>query len=312
MEFRGMTDITFLDGGLGQEINNRSTQDSAHPLWSVKVMFEEPDIVIATHKDFIRAGARVITMNNYTATIPRMTRHGFGDQFHAAHQLAAELVNKAIHQAQTEFDQEIDVNIAGCLPPIAASYVASAALNYDDSYDQYSQLIEIQAQHVDVFLAETISNITEAKAALAALKAAGQKCFIGLTLSDNLSNSLRSGESLETAIDQLGSEGVDGLCVNCSFPEAVDTALPLLAASGLRFGGYANGFTSIEGLVPGTTVDNLEARQDLPPAAYARHALGWAEAGATIIGGCCEISPEHIAFLHKSLCDAGYNPAKLV
>ena len=307
-----MTDITFLDGGLGQEINNRSTQDSAHPLWSVKVMFEEPDIVIATHKDFIRAGARVITMNNYTATIPRMTRHGFGDQFHAAHQLAAELVNKAIHQAQTEFDQEIDVNIAGCLPPIAASYVASAALNYDDSYDQYSQLIEIQAQHVDVFLAETISNITEAKAALAALKAAGQKCFIGLTLSDDLSNSLRSGESLEAAIDQLGSEGVDGLCVNCSFPEAVDIALPLLAASGLRFGGYANGFTSIEGLAPGTTVDNLEARQDLPPAAYARHALGWAEAGATIIGGCCEISPGHIAFLHKSLCDAGYNPAKLV
>ena len=251
-------------------------------------------------------------MNNYTATISRMTRHGFGDQFHAAHQLAAELVNKAIHQAQTEFDQEIDVNIAGCLPPIAASYVASAALNYDDSYDQYSQLIEIQAQHVDVFLAETISNITEAKAALAALKAAGQKCFIGLTLSDDLSNSLRSGESLEAAIDQLGSEGVDGLCVNCSFPEAVDAALPLLAASGLRFGGYANGFTSIEGLAPGTTVDNLEARQDLPPAAYARHALGWAEAGATIIGGCCEISPEHIAFLHKSLCDAGYNPAKLV
>ena len=307
-----MTDITFLDGGLGQEINNRSTQDSAHPLWSVKVMFEEPDIVIATHKDFIRAGARVITMNNYTATIPRMTRHGFGDQFHAAHQLAAELVNKAIHQAQTEFDQEIDVNIAGCLPPIAASYVASAALNYDDSYNQYSQLIEIQAQHVDVFLAETISNITEAKAALAALKAAGQKCFIGLTLSDDLSNSLRSGESLEAAIDQLGSEGVDGLCVNCSFPEAIDGALPLLAASGLRFGGYANGFTSIEGLAPGTTVDNLEARQDLPPATYARHALGWAEAGATIIGGCCEISPEHIAYLHNSLCDAGYNPAKLV
>jgi S-methylmethionine-dependent homocysteine/selenocysteine methylase len=312
MEFRGMTDITFLDGGLGQEINNRSAQDNAHPLWSVKVMFEEPDIVIATHKDFIRAGARVITMNNYTATIPRMTRHGFSDQFHAAHQLAAELVNKAIRQAQTEFDQEIDVNIAGCLPPIAASYVASAALNYDDSYDQYSQLIEIQAEHVDVFLAETISNITEAKAALAALKAAGQKCFIGLTLSDDLSNSLRSGESLEAAIDQLGSEGVDGLCVNCSFPEAVDAALPLLAASGLRFGGYANGFTSIEGLAPGTTVDNLEARQDLPPAAYARHALGWAEAGATIIGGCCEISPEHIAYLHNSLCDAGYNPAKLV
>jgi homocysteine S-methyltransferase len=307
-----MSEIGFLDGGLGQEINNRSEQESSHPLWSVKVMFDAPEIVVAVHKDFIAAGARVITVNNYTATPTRLNRHGFGDRFLEAHQLAIGLVQRAITETTAEQGQKCDVNIAGCLPPLAASYVASAALNYQQSYDQYCQLIEVQAGHVDLFLVETISNITEARAAIAALKAAGQKTFIGLTLSDDLSNTLRSGESLAHAIDVLGAEGIDGLCVNCSFPEAIDAAMPLLAASGLRFGGYANGFTSIAGLAPGTTVDSLQARQDLPPAVYARYALGWAAAGASIIGGCCEISPAHIACLHDALCTAGYHPAKLV
>ncbi|MGB1895403.1 MAG: homocysteine S-methyltransferase family protein [Candidatus Puniceispirillaceae bacterium] len=307
-----MSQIAFLDGGLGQEINNRSSQANSHPLWSVQVMFDEPDIVVAAHKDFIAAGARVITTNNYTATLPRLTRHGYAEQFDAAHHLAFDLLNRAIDESADALQREIDVNIAGCLPPIAASYVAEAALNYQDSYDQYTRLIDIQADHVDVFLVETISNITEARAAAAALKDAGQKRFIGLTLADDLSNSLRSGETLEAAIDVLGGDGVDAICVNCSFPEAIDAALPILNASGLRFGGYANGFTSIAGLAPGTTVDNLAARQDLSPAAYAGHAIGWAKAGATLIGGCCEISPDHIAYLHQSLCDAGYKPAKLI
>ena len=58
-----MLDISLLDGGVGQEIQNRS-MIKAHPLWSIKVMFDQPDIVVQVHKDFILSGARVITINN--------------------------------------------------------------------------------------------------------------------------------------------------------------------------------------------------------------------------------------------------------
>ena len=167
-------------------------------------MFDAPEIVVGVHKDFITGGARVITVNNYTATPTRLNRHGYGDKFLAAHQLAIDLVERAIAEVQAEQGKKYDVNIAGCLPPLAASYVASAALNYRQSYDQYCQLIEVQVGHVDLFLVETISNITEARAAIAALKAFGQKSFIGLTLSDDLSNTLRSGEGLARAIDVGG------------------------------------------------------------------------------------------------------------
>ena len=74
-----MTDIALLEGGLGQEIQKRS-MTNAHPLWSVKVMFDQPDIVTKVHRDFIMSGARVVCLNTYAATQTRMTRHGFGDQ----------------------------------------------------------------------------------------------------------------------------------------------------------------------------------------------------------------------------------------
>ena len=64
-----MTEIAFLDGGLGQEINKRSSAPAAHPLWSIKVMIEDgPDIIKAVHHDYINAGSKVLTVNAYTAT----------------------------------------------------------------------------------------------------------------------------------------------------------------------------------------------------------------------------------------------------
>ena len=63
------------------------------------------------------------------------------------------------------------------------------------------------------------------------------------------------------------------------------------------FGAYANGFTDItQSFVQvGATVQELSARTDLTPHAYAEFAEDWAKMGATIIGGCCEVGPAHIA-----------------
>ena len=304
-----MTSIAFLDGGLGQEINKRSHQEASHPLWSVKVMHEEPNAVVNAHKDFLAAGAKVIGLNNYTATITRLSRHGYGAKFLETHQLAIQLINQAIDESGVARDA---INIAGCLPPLFASYVASDVLDYSQSYDEYCQLIDAQASGVDLFLVETLSSIMEAKAAIAALKNRGKQTFIGLTLSDDLSNTLRSGESLNKAIESLSGEHIDALLVNCCYPEAIDTAMPLLKSSGLRFGGYANGFASVKKLAPGSTVDQLEFRSDLTPEKYAEHVMRWVGSGATIIGGCCEIGPEHISYLNHHLSSQGYNLTTLV
>jgi S-methylmethionine-dependent homocysteine/selenocysteine methylase len=89
--------------------------------------------------------------------------------------------------------------------------------------------------------------------------------------------------------------------LNCSLPEAIDAALPALLAMGYRSGAYANGFTGISDAFDhiGATVDVLTARADLGPAAYADFADGWANQGVSIIGGCCEVGPAHIAEMRR-------------
>ncbi|MER9184550.1 homocysteine S-methyltransferase family protein, partial [Mesorhizobium sp. M0767] len=94
--------------------------------------------------------------------------------------------------------------------------------------------------------------------------------------------------------------------INCCRPEAIAAALPELIALGGPVGAYANGFTSIEALKHGGTVEMLHARHDLDPDAYAGQAVGWVEAGAGIVGGCCEVGPAHIAALRDRLEQAGY------
>ena len=130
-----MTEIAFLDGGLGQEINKRSSAPAAHPLWSIKVMIEEgPDIIKAVHHDYINAGSKVLTVNAYTATPTRMTANGYGEHFEAAQKTAVRLARDARDEAGA------DVAIAGCLPPLVASYVASAAHDYEQSLDELEKL----------------------------------------------------------------------------------------------------------------------------------------------------------------------------
>ena len=297
-----MTDIVFLDGGLGQEINKRSPNDS-HPLWSVKVMFDAPEIVEAVHRDFINAGARVISVNTYTATPTRMQREGFGERFLDAHTIAIEIVRRAITRAEKA---DGSLQVAGCLPPLVASYVSEVSKDYQASLTEYRQIVEAEKNGVDVFLIETMSNITEASAAIDAAQASGKPVYVGLTLSDDCSDTLRSGEQLSDAIGLLSAKKPDGILLNCSIPEAITQAMPILADSGLPFGGYANGFTSIDKLKPGGTVDVLQARKDLPPETYADIVEHWIKLGATIVGGCCEVGPVHIRYLADRLMASGF------
>ena len=89
--------------------------------------------------------------------------------------------------------------------------------------------------------------------------------------------------------------------MNCSIPEAISANLPILRDANVVFGAYANGFTSITALQPGGTVDSLKARKDLSPAVYADFIDQWIDIGATIVGGCCEVGPAHIAEISKRL-----------
>ncbi|RWO86515.1 homocysteine S-methyltransferase family protein [Mesorhizobium sp.] len=293
-----MKKIILTDGGMGQELVRRSKSEPT-PLWSARVLIDEPDLVRDLHAEFIRAGARVITINTYSATPERLAREGAEDLFKP-------LQKRGIELARQARDEAGDAAIAGCLSPLFGSYAPALTISFEDTLDIYRRIVAEQADGVDLFLCETMASADEARAAVTAASESGKPVWVSWTLADHGKPLLRSGEAIATAASALDGLAVAARLVNCCRPEAIAAALPELIALGGPVGAYANGFTSTEALKHGGTVDVLHARHDLGPDAYADQAIGWVEAGASIVGGCCEVGPPHIAALRDRLEQAGY------
>lgn len=288
------TQVTILDGGMGQELIRRWGRP-ATPQWSAALLRENPDLVKAVHSDFIRAGAEVITVNSYAVTPPRLARDGLAEHFDELQATALTVARQARELSGRA------VRIAGCLPPLVASYRPDLARPEDAASADYRRIVEAQADAVDLFLCETLPSVGEAMVATAAAVASGKPVWTSLTVDDGDGLRLRSGESLLDGAHAARAAGAQAVLVNCSMPEATTVAMAALAPLNIPFGGYANGFVSVAPLQPGGTVDALEARTDLDPEAYAQAAMAWVEAGASIVGGCCEVGPAHIAALARRL-----------
>jgi len=286
--------ITILDGGMGQELVARSTQPP-NEMWSAKVLMNEADLVTQVHADYIRAGADMITINAYSATPERLKQYGHGDKFLALQQAAIDCATKARDQLGR------DVKITGCLPPLFASYNPDLNNDYDIALGLYSQIADAQTAGVDILLAETLGSLLEVRAAATALSGRGKPVWISMSLSeDTATPALRSGEALEEALAFLAQQDVDAVLLNCSLPETISATMPTLAQAKTPFGAYANGFTAIKKLEMGDIVaEKFSKRSDLTPQGYANFAQTWIDAGATLIGGCCEVGPVHITELSR-------------
>ncbi len=287
-------DITIIDGGMGQELYRRSGKP-ASPLWSAQVMLDTPGLVIVLHREFIEAGAQIITLNSYAATPERLTRDADISSFEPLQKAALEAAHAARDQAG------LPVRIAGCLPPLVASYHPELVPDNQRALSSYRRIVDIQAPGVDLFIAETLSTVREAEIICRAVADVDQAVWVSFTVSDSDGTRLRSDEPLRDGIDAAKDAGSEAVLINCSAPEAVTQAMELFVDSDIPFGGLANGFTSITAMAPGGTVEAMTARDDLGPAAYADHAMDWVSQGATLIGGCCEVGPDHIAEIRNRL-----------
>ena len=297
--------IVLLDGGTGQELIHRSSRPPTR-LWSASVMMDEPGLVEAVHRDFIDAGARVLTLNNYTATPQRLAREQRADWFTGLHQAAILAAQRSRQHAR----QPKDISLAGCLPPLVSSYHSADVPQAEVCLDQYRQLVAAQAHAVDLFLCETLSTVVEVQTAVKAACESGKTVWVAMTVDDQDGTRLRSGQTLADGVAAAVAGGADAVLINCSWPEAATQGMDVLSASGLPFGAYANGFTQANHLQKGATVATLQARADLDPIRNAQHAMAWVAKGARIVGGCCEVGPAHIRELAQVLQQNGFVPVQ--
>ncbi|KEZ67768.1 homocysteine methyltransferase, partial [Pseudomonas syringae pv. syringae FF5] len=175
--------------------------------------------------------------------------------------------------------------------------------------DVLKPLVAGLSPYVDLWLAETQSCILEAQTIRAGLPNDGKPFWLSFTLQDEDTDEvprLRSGEPVADAARAAAAMDVATLLFNCSQPEviggAIDAAREVFTSLNvdIAIGAYANAFPPQP--KDATANDGLdELREDLDPQGYQQWAADWVKRGATHIGGCCGIGPEHIAVLSRSL-----------
>lgn len=294
-----MVEIVLLDGGMGQELVARSGEPPT-PLWSTQVMIDHPGLVRAVHADYFAAGATVATTNTYAIHHDRLEKFGIDGRFNALHMqaLAEAAAARAAHGSG---------RIAGSLGPLVASYRPETHPPHAESVSKYAEIAGLLSPVVDLFLAETVASLAHASAVLEGALTAGKPVWLSVTVDDEDGSRLRSGEPV-AGLAPIVAKGTGAILANCSAPEAMAAALQVFKGFGLPFGAYANGFQQItkEFLKDNPTVDALHARPEMTPALYADFALRWVGMGATIIGGCCETTPAHIAEIARRLKAEGH------
>lgn len=295
-----MADITLLDGGMGQELVARSG-DEPTPLWATRVMLDHPHLVRAIHDDYFAAGATVATTNTYAIHHDRL------EPFNLDH-LFADLHARALAEARAARDAHGSGRIAGSMGPLVATYRADVTLPVAEAEPKYAEIARILGPEVDVILLETMASVTQAEGALRGAQAAGKPVWLSVTVDDRDGTKLRSGEPVADLKRLVDAYHPAAVLVNCSVPEAMAAAMAVVAGFGVAFGAYANGFTHISDgfLEDKPTVAALTHRHDLTPQKYVDFAMGWVGQGATIVGGCCEVGPSHIAALSQALRAAGH------
>ena len=281
--------ITILDGGMGREIKKRLSHFDLN-LWSASAFDGHEDLIVKIHRDYIEAGATVITTNNYAVVPSILEKSDRLDQFERLTKLSAELAVLARQNSA-------NIQIAGSLPPLRSTYRPDLVPNKNEAMPIYNQIASWLAPNVDILLIESMSSIDEANSALSIALAYNVPVWISFILDDTNPTQILSGEAVSDIPKALQAFSIEAILFNCCQVNSITTALNTLDFDG-KTGGYANAFKPLpknwhHGDPRGTD-------QTMSPEAYTMHAKCWSKAGATIVGGCCEIGPRNIRHLTKA------------
>lgn len=284
--------FVLLDGGLASELADRG-HDLDDPLWSAKVLLEDPAAIAAVHRDYFAAGADVATTASYQAGLPGLRARGLSD-----HEATA-VLRRSVELARAEASRVRDrpalvvasLGSYGATVPGGAEYTgAFGAIDDAALVAFHAERLAILRDGADVVAFETIPSLREARVIARVLADAGGPCaWVAFTCRD--AQHVGSGDSLGDCVAALdGAPGLAAIGINCTPPSIVEGALALLArATALPVVAYPNaGEAWAGGHWCGTRTD---------PEAFAALARRWWTAGARLLGGCCRTTPAHVAAL---------------
>lgn len=263
----------------------------------------EPETVAAIHRAYIQAGAEMIETNTWGANRLKLSQYGYGEQVDAINHAGVEILKQVL----TALGREDTVYIAGSVGPLGARLRPYGKLSAEEARTYFAEQISALAEAgVDALLFETFADHIELLEALTAARqvAPGTPIICQTTFSTD-GHTLSGHTPAKVAYD-LYRAGADVIGVNCAGgPSQLSGVLQAMHQSvpGARLSAMPNaGFP-----------ESVDGRVMYPATAdyFGDYALTFQAIGASIIGGCCGTTPDHIAAMRRALDEAANNQRPL-
>ena len=295
MDLNFFKQTKILDGGMGQELLARGMEPNG-TLWSANALLQEKyhKLLLNTHIDFIKSGAEVIVTTTFTTRKTRLKDNKVEDKFEYLNIKAGEIAQKAKNLYPNIF-------VAGGLPPQYLTYEADPRTEKEIKENFYSQA-KLLNPYIDFFYFDVLSSVKELRIAIDSIKEFGKPYLIGAHISEG--TRLPSGEKITEIISSIKHEKLLGIILSCISPENYELNINEIKSLGVPFGFKLNAFIktnpkpnytgAYKESKTGNPNEFLGVREDLTPLKMLEFAKKFKDAGATILGGCCETRPSHI------------------
>jgi homocysteine S-methyltransferase len=294
---REMQGTVVLDGGLATELERRGA-DLRDPLWSAKVLVEDPDAIRRVHEAYFEAGADVAISASYQATFEGLAGRGIERDD------AAKLMRRSVELAREAAggDRVVAASVGpyGAMLGNGAEYTGDYDKDEDELAGFHMPRLEALAEAgPDVFAVETIPSFVEAGALVRALERVPEiPAWVSFSCRDG--GHVCDGTPIEEVVEVVAAApSVVAVGVNCTSPLHVERLIESISGTTDKpVVCYPN---------RGSFWDPMRKAWTDPPRQDARpplRPLAWRVAGASLIGGCCGTTPEDIAAIAAALGSA--------
>jgi len=284
--------ILLADGATGTNLFGMGLETGDAPeLWNI----DHPDRITRLHKSFVDAGSDIILTNSFGGTHYRLALHKAGHRVAELNTRAAEIAGKVVE------DSGRDVLVAGSIGPTGEILAPNGPISIDEAAAAFNeQALALKAGGADIMWIETISSAEEIEAAVLGVADVGLpvvytvsidtngRTMMGLTAEDTV----RISTSLNTHITAVGTNCGIGASEVVAAIKNLSTARDSL---GVKPALVAKANCGVPEFVEGEIIYSGT------PELMAIYATMAANAGASIIGGCCGTSPEHVKAMRDAI-----------
>src|SRR5437660_405699 len=307
--------IVIFDGSMGVMLQHKGLSDEdfrgerfrnhPQPLRnnSDVLCLTQPEIVSQVHREYLDAGADIITTNTFTATRVSQADYGLEKFVYEMNLSGARLARRAADAFENRF-------VAGSLGPTNVTLPLSPRVEdpsyrdvtFDQLRDGYAEAARaLKEGGVDLLLIETVFDTLNGKAAIAAVKEVAPEIplFVSVTIVDRSGRNL-SGQTVEAFWTSVEHAQPFAAGINCSL--GATEMRPYIAAMARVAPVYVTCY-------PNAGLPNAFGGYDEEPPMTSRLLKEFAEAGyLNAAGGCCGTGPEHIRQIREALTDVAPRP----